>query len=94
MDFNANPESMRIVEKLARSDNEVINVFTHKINENEYYKNILNKEAWNRMEVSQPDEEKLENIEIKFKADYIYSSKLNQEIDFDKIFKEEMKNKI
>ena len=44
--FDANPESKILAEKVARGNSECVQVFTHKMKEIEYYKEMLNKDAW------------------------------------------------
>ncbi len=53
VEFDANPETKSMAEKVARANSEALNVFTHKMKEMEYYKVMLNKEVWKQMEVQE-----------------------------------------
>jgi ribosomal protein S6 len=52
VEFDANPETKSVAEKVARANSESLNVFTHKLKEMDYYKLMLNKEEWKQMEIS------------------------------------------
>jgi hypothetical protein len=58
VEFDANPETKNVAEKVARGNSESLKVFTHKLNEMEYYKKMLNKEDWKQMEDRLQDKEK------------------------------------
>jgi hypothetical protein len=46
VEFDANPDSKIVAEKVARNNSESLKVFCHKIKEKEYYKQIVDKETW------------------------------------------------
>ncbi len=57
--FDANPQSKIVAEKVARNSTEVVTLFTHKMKESNYYKEIFNKDAWAEVSVE------TENLEYK-----------------------------
>jgi predicted SnoaL-like aldol condensation-catalyzing enzyme len=86
VEFDANPDTRSAAEKVARANSETLNVFTHKLNEKEYYKNILNKDAWKEVEVPNinRDEYKQESIKLAAKQ----AKELNLEDDLRKMINE------
>ena len=77
MEFDANPENGMSIKQLAVKNEEVFNAFLHKINEKEYYKNLLNKEYWNFTKKKELTDEKAEQRLAEFE-------KLN--VDFETLF--------
>jgi hypothetical protein len=53
VEFDGNPDIKDMAEKVAKANSESLNVFTHKMNEMEYYKNMTNREEWKQMEVQE-----------------------------------------
>lgn len=51
VEFDANPQSKIVAEKVARANSECLQLFVHKLKEKEYYKEIMNKDAWKQTEV-------------------------------------------
>lgn len=49
--FDANPQSKIVAEKVARANSECLQLFVHKLKEKEYYKEVVDKDAWNQVEV-------------------------------------------
>jgi hypothetical protein len=56
-----------VAEKVARNNSETLQLFTHKLKDKDYYKNILNKESWTQMENSR-DIEQYQNEMVKLLA--------------------------
>jgi ribosomal protein S6 len=50
VEFDANPDSRMVTEKVARGHEEVIKCFVHKLNDKDYYKRMINTEAWKDLE--------------------------------------------
>ncbi len=86
-EFDANPETQNVAMKVARANSESLQVFVHKLKENEYYKQIFNKDAWKEMDV---------NTDTKDYNDELVKVVAKQKIeigkDFDK-YVDQMKNK-
>lgn len=80
VEFDANPETKDVAEKVARTNSESLNVFTHKLKEMEYYKTMLNKEEWRQMEVQQTQvNEKSKDEMIGLVAKHVKESNLEEE---------------
>lgn len=79
---------MKSAHDIAKSNSETLTVYVHKLKEGEYYKNIYKKEAFNQMEVAAVDPKVFEEVMVKKTAQDIYSSKIKQEFDFNKVFGE------
>jgi ribosomal protein S6 len=68
LEFDANPDTRSVAEKVAKTNSETLNVFTHKLNEKEYYKQIFNKEEWKTMEIPGYNREDYQNDAIALEA--------------------------
>ncbi len=80
VEFDANPETKDVAEKVARTNSESLNVFTHKMKEMDYYKTMLNKEEWKQMEVQQTQvNEKNKDEMIGLVAKHVKESNLEEE---------------
>ena len=62
VEFDINPTSRLLTEKLARTHPETINVFCHKLNEKDHYKNIMDKESWKNILVEKNMDEYKEDF--------------------------------
>ncbi len=85
--MDANPETQTVAMKVARANTESLQVFVHKINEAEYYKQHFNKDAWKEMEVN-TDTSNYNDEMVKAVA----KQKIEMGNNFDK-YMEQMKNK-
>jgi hypothetical protein len=86
--FDANPQSRMVAEKVARGNSECVQVFTHKMKENDYYKEMFNKDAW--------VQDELESKKMEYKDDMtkvIAKAKLELGEDYNDKF-ESLKNKL
>jgi hypothetical protein len=80
VEFDANPETKEVAEKVAKANSESLNVFTHKLKEMDYYKTMLNKEEWKQMEVEQYQiNEKSQDDLIGLAAKHVKNSNLEDE---------------
>ncbi len=80
VEFDANPETKDVAEKVARTNSESLNIFTHKLNEMDYYKIMLNKEEWKEMEGQQSQvNEKSKDELISLVAKHVKNSNLEEE---------------
>jgi ribosomal protein S6 len=68
VEFDANPETKLVAEKVAKVNSETLKVFTHKLNEKDYYKQMLNKEEWKTMEIPNINRDELRNESINLEA--------------------------
>jgi hypothetical protein len=68
VDFDANPETRLVAEKVARANSETLNVFTHKLNEKDYYKQMFNKQEWKGIEIPNINMSEIKNDSIKLEA--------------------------
>jgi hypothetical protein len=51
VEFDGNPDTKIVLEKVARNHSEALQVFVHKLNDRKYYKQIFNYEPWKAVEV-------------------------------------------
>jgi hypothetical protein len=90
VEFDANPETRGVAEKVAKTNSETLNVFTHKLNEKEYYKQIFNKEEWKSMEIPTFNREEFKNEAIELEAKK--AKDFGTVDEFSKIVDERIKN--
>jgi hypothetical protein len=86
-EIDANPETQFVAQKVARGNSESLQVFVHKLNEKEYFKQIFNRDAWKEMEINS-DTTNFNDEMVKVAA----KQKIEMGKDFDK-YVEQMKNK-
>jgi hypothetical protein len=88
VEFDANPDTKSVAEKVAKQNTESVHVFVHKLKDTDYYKRIFDKENWkyyaSDVDTSQFKEEMI-NILAK--------EKINLGDKFDQTF-DKMKNKL
>lgn len=84
--LDANPDLKNIAEKVALANSETLQVFTHKLKDRDYYKHMLNKEAWNQYEF---DTEKIQEQDKWIKLAAKQQKDLNLDIDFKDIIEKE-----
>jgi hypothetical protein len=70
VEVDINPTSRLLTEKIARSHPETINVFCHKLNEKDYYKNIMDKESWKNILVEKDLDEYKEEFTDMLKEEF------------------------
>lgn len=67
VEFDANPDTMKVAEKVARLHGETMQVFVHKMKDRQYYKQMFNYEAWKQYEI-EPNYEEYEKEMITLDA--------------------------
>ena len=86
-EIDANPDTQNVAMKVARANSESLQVFAHKLNENDYYKQVFNKDAWKEMEVNTDTKDYNEEM-----VKVVAKQKIDMGKNFDK-YMEQMKNK-
>ncbi len=91
-EFDGNPDTKLVAEKVVRNNSESLQVFTHKLKEKDYYKRIFDKNSWKEYSVAQvsPDEQAQYKEEM---IDLLAKEKVNLGDNFESEF-DKVKNKI
>jgi len=90
VEFDANPDTKKVAEKVARNNSESVQVFTHKLKENDYYKKIVDNESWKQYVVnSDTDSSEFKDEMINLLA----KDKIDMGDHFENVF-DKVKNKL
>jgi predicted SnoaL-like aldol condensation-catalyzing enzyme len=88
-EFDSNPDTRKVMEKIARNNPETVQVFVHKLKDKDYYKRMLNNEKWKMNEFSNTIETNLNEIEevrAKYLGDGELDSYVKKEINKSQLF--------
>lgn len=84
VEMDINPNSRLVTERLARNHSETIDVFCHVLKEKDYYKNIMDKEAWKNILIEKDMDEYKEEFsnllgdEVKKSNDVLNNKYINE----------------